>query len=147
MKIEQGVNRKQFNLFSQKSLENIDAQSKFSSFLEQEEKEQSKEELSNLLKDIEKQSKVLVNSKKTKDLLTYKELIKSYMEQVIKNALYIEEKFGYDNIGRRKRYKIVKEIDQKLIELTDNILKEETGTLKVLEQIGDIQGLLTNLYY
>lgn len=147
MKIEHGVGRKQFNNFSHKNTVNIDAENKFSSFLEQEEKEQSKEELNKLLKDIEKQSKILVNSKKTKDLLTYKELIKKYMDEVVDRAIYLEEKYGYDNLGRKKRYKIVKEIDQKLIELTNNILENEEDTLTILEKMGDIQGLLINLYY
>ena len=69
------------------------------------------------------------------------------MDEVISSALLMEEKFSYDNIGRKKKYKIIKEIDEKLISLANMILEKESDKLDILQQMGDIRGLIINLYY
>ena len=55
-----------------------------------------------------------------------------------KEDLIIEE--------RLKVYKLVKEVDTKLVDLTNDILQKEKDSLNLLKRVGEIQGLLINMY-
>jgi uncharacterized protein YaaR (DUF327 family) len=46
-----------------------------------------------------------------------------------------------------KRYKLLDEIDEKLIEMAEELLQTEQGRLELLSKIGEIRGLLINLFY
>ncbi len=147
MKIEHGLNGRSISILSNNNLENIEKKKDFSDFLQKEQQHQTREELNQLLEDIDEQGKELLVSKNIRELSTYKVLIKQFMDEVVKNALLVEDKYSYDKIGRKKRYKILKEIDEKLISLTEMILEKESDQIKILEKMGDIRGLIINLYY
>lgn len=52
--------------------------------------------------------------------------------------------FGLES--RSQQLAIVTEIDEKLIELTEELMKQEKKTVDLLGLIGEIKGLLINLY-
>lgn len=147
MKIEHGVQGKQVKILTNKNIANIEKNRDFSDLLHQEQKESTKEQLHQLLEQIDEQGKKLLTTRNIRELSTYKALIKQFMDEVINNTLLIEDKFSYDGVGRKKRYKIIKEIDEKLISLTNMILDKESDRLSILEQMGDIRGLMVNLYF
>ncbi|MES9803355.1 DUF327 family protein, partial [Priestia megaterium] len=41
---------------------------------------------------------------------------------------------------------LVKEVDTKLVDLTNDILQKEKDSLNLLKRVGEIQGLLINMY-
>ena len=43
-------------------------------------------------------------------------------------------------------YKIIKKVDEKLLELADAVISKEQKGLKVLDLVGEIRGLLLDLY-
>jgi len=49
-------------------------------------------------------------------------------------------------IEERLVYKLVKEVDTKLVDLTNDILQKEKDSLNLLKRVGEIQGLLINMY-
>ncbi|OEG00276.1 hypothetical protein BHF71_05055 [Vulcanibacillus modesticaldus] len=147
MRIGQISQGSSIKLKSKRNIENFESNKGFSDFLHQEGKRHSIEYLNKLLNEIDEQGEKLTKTKKLKDLEAYKRAIKKFMEEVINGALALEERFGFDSRGRQKRYKIIKEIDQRLIELTDGIIEKEGKQLNILDQIGEIRGLLVNLYY
>lgn len=119
----------------------------FSDFLQQEKGKDPKEILKQLLNNIDEQGKKLSQYKNLKELRAYKELIKQFMDETVKLSIQLEERVSYDRLGRTKKMKIIKEIDRKLLELTDLTLQKETDQIKILDQIGEIKGLLVNLYF
>lgn len=119
----------------------------FSDFLQQEKGKDPKEILKQLLNNIDEQGKKLSQYKNLKELRAYKELIKQFMDETVKLSIQLEERVSYDRLGRTKKMKIIKEIDRKLLELTDLTLQKETDQIKLLDQIGEIKGLLVNLYF
>lgn len=120
----------------------------FSDFMQHKNKEYSQELMKKLLDEIDNQGKSLINTKNLKELKTYKNLIKKFMDEALKAALLLDDQYSYDRrSGRTKRYKIIREIDKKLLELTDITLEKEEGNISLLDQIGEIRGLLVNLYY
>ena len=52
--------------------------------------------------------------------------------------------FGFD--GTHSTLALVKEVDQKLVELTEQVMDHEKKTVDLLGLIGEIKGLLVNIY-
>lgn len=95
---------------------------------------------------IEAQGKKLAESQTVEDLKTYKKLVKQFLDDAVKNSLQLEEQRGFSRGGRSKIYKLVKEVDQKLVELTNAVLEKEKKGLDLLGLVGEIQGLIINIY-
>lgn len=104
------------------------------------------EKMMSLMEDIEDQGKTLADSRTVEDLKKYKKLVKEFMEDAINNGLKLEQQRGFNRRGRTKVYKIVKEVDSKLIQLTNTVLNKEKNGLEILNLVGEIKGLLINIY-
>lgn len=104
------------------------------------------ERLTKLVSEIEDQGKVLAEKRTVDHLRKYKKLVKEFMDDAIKNGLQLEEQRGFNRRGRTKIYKIVKEVDSKLIDLTNSVLNKEKSSLDILNKVGEIKGLLINIY-
>ncbi|WP_066290360.1 YaaR family protein [Bacillus sp. FJAT-29937] len=99
-----------------------------------------------MVQDIEDQGKALSEKRTVDELRKYKKLVKSFLEEAVQNGLQLEEQRGFNRRGRTKIYKIVKEVDKKLIDLTNTVLDKEKKGLDILNQVGEIKGLLINIY-
>lgn len=117
----------------------------FSEIMDQSDFKQSKEHLEHLLKNIQSEGKKLADAKTIESLIYYKKLVKSFLEDALKMSLKIEERRGYSRVGRTKALKIISMVDEKLIELTDEFLSTERKGIRLLEKVGELQGLLVNL--
>ncbi len=104
------------------------------------------EKLTKLVQDIEEQGKVLAESRTIDELRKYKKMVKQFMDEAVQHGLQLEERRGFNRRGRTKIYKIVKEVDKKLIELTNTVLDKEQKSLDILSMVGEIKGLLINIY-
>lgn len=105
-----------------------------------------KEQLSSLLDGIQKQGERLVQSRTAADLQKYKKLIQSFLQEVVKNGLSLEITDSFTSMNRGRRLKIIKEIDRNLLELSKEILEKEDANIQLLDKIGEIKGLLIDLY-
>lgn len=104
------------------------------------------EKLTKLVQEIEDQGKVLADSRTIDELRKYKKMVKEFMDEAVQNGLQLEERRGFNRRGRTKIYKIVKEVDKKLIDLTNAVLDKEKKSLDILGMVGEIKGLLINIY-
>ncbi|QKS70996.1 YaaR family protein [Paenalkalicoccus suaedae] len=104
------------------------------------------ERLGQLLEKIDDQGKVLYESRTVDELRKYKQLVKDFMDDAVKLGLNLEENKGFNRRGRTKVYKIVREVDSKLIDLTNAVLHEQKKSLDILNMVGEIRGLLVNIY-
>lgn len=102
--------------------------------------------LQKLMGDIDDQGAVLAESQTVDDLRKYKKLVREFLDESVKNALALEERRGFNRRGRTKIYKIVTEVDKKLLELTDAVLQKQEKGLRILDLVGEIKGLLINVY-
>ena len=118
----------------------------FSEVMSKGRKQQNYERLTGMMKEIEGQGKQLAESRTIDNLRKYKKLVKDFMEEAVSNGLQLEEQRGFNRRGRTKVYKIVKEVDSKLIELTNAVLDKEKKGLDALSLVGEIHGLLINIY-
>ncbi|CAM5413788.1 DUF327 domain-containing protein [Niallia circulans] len=104
------------------------------------------DKLTKLVEEIEGQGKKLSEHRTVDDLRRYKKMVKDFMDEAVNNALKLEEQSGFNRRGRTKVYKIVKEVDKKLVDLTNTLLDKEKNGLDILQSVGEIQGLLINIY-
>ncbi|KAF0825030.1 YaaR family protein [Cytobacillus firmus] len=99
-----------------------------------------------MVQEIEDQGKTLSENRTVDELRKYKKLVKKFLEEAVQNGLQLEEQRGFNRRGRTKIYKIVKEVDRKLIDLTNSVFDKEKKGLDILNQVGEIKGLLINIY-
>ncbi|WP_100406853.1 YaaR family protein [Bacillus solitudinis] len=118
----------------------------FSEVIGQKRDEKVYERLSLLMGKIDDQGKVLSESRTVDELRKYKQLVKEFMEDAVQFGLSLEERRGFNRRGRTKIYKIVQEVDRKLLDLTDAVLEKQKKGLDILNMVGEIKGLLVNVY-
>ncbi|MFC0190351.1 YaaR family protein [Fictibacillus aquaticus] len=120
-----------------------------SSFGEAVAKQQDKmqsEQLTRLLGDIEDQGRRLLHSQTVKDLQVYKSLVQRFVKEAVDFGLQLKQNKSWNGDGRQRTLKVVKETDEKLMELTAIMLEKENRSVQMLDKIGEIKGLLINLY-
>ncbi|MDU4950808.1 MULTISPECIES: YaaR family protein [Clostridium] len=103
----------------------------------------TKEELENYIKEIKKKGSRLAATKSYVDVKNYKETIKKYLKTVVEYTYSLNKNLGF---WENQYYSTVDTINEKLEELTKEILKEEKETLKISSAIDNIQGLLVDIY-
>lgn len=118
----------------------------FSDLLSDQKDRQNKEQLEKMMSDIRKQGDLLADSKQIELLVQYKKMVKNFVSQAVEFAFSVEERRGLSRMGRSKVLKVVAQIDDQLIVITEDFLAQERSRIKLLGKIGELQGLLMNLY-
>jgi uncharacterized protein YaaR (DUF327 family) len=102
--------------------------------------------LQQLLQEIDQQGQQLSEKRTFHVLRKYKDLVKQFMGEVSKNGTGLYQAETWDPYGGNKTLKTIQVLDRKLMELTDQVLNQQKNGLSLLERIGEIKGLLINLY-
>ncbi|MBO0992242.1 YaaR family protein [Bacillus sp. SD088] len=130
----------------QKKIEQATESVRFSEMMTKGREQIVYERMDQMRQDIEAQGQKLAKSQTIEDFKKYKQLVKSFMEDAVNNGLQLKEQRGLDWRGRTKVYKIVKDVDKKLIDLANTVLDKEKSGLNILSLVGEIEGLLINIY-
>ncbi|MBF4695224.1 YaaR family protein [Fusibacter ferrireducens] len=117
----------------------------FTEILAHKDYDQQKEALQKALDEIDRKGHALIENRTVESLFEYKKMIKDFIEETVHKGFEIRERRGFSRTGRNKVMRTVVEIDSKLTELTDLILKREHKEINILKKVGEIQGLLINL--
>ncbi|WP_226537574.1 YaaR family protein [Fictibacillus halophilus] len=104
------------------------------------------EQLTRLLGDIETQGKRLLQSQTVRDLQLYKNLVQRFVKEAVNFGMQLKQNKSWNEQGRSRTLKLVKEIDEQLIQVTEAVLSQEKDSISLLDKIGEIKGLLMNLY-
>ncbi|MBP7791764.1 MAG: YaaR family protein [Candidatus Goldbacteria bacterium] len=100
-----------------------------------------------LIKDIDDQAKILERHRTFEELEKYKDLIKSFIDQVVKKIYMVKVSDSSKiMIKRKKIYYLVEQVDAHLEELTKQVLNKQSETLQFLATIEKIKGLLVDMY-
>ncbi len=118
----------------------------FLEILEVKEDDKARQMLEEMLDVIEEKGKSLSNKRTVEALLDYKKMVKNFIKEAVEYGLKIEEKRGFSRGGRSRSLRMVASIDARLLELTEAILNQEKKHINILDKVGEIQGLLVNLY-
>ncbi len=103
------------------------------------------ERLTGMMNEITMQGNRIKKRKDIGDMRKYRSLIKGFMNEIINRSHKFSRENFLDRRGRHRVYGIIKLIDENLDNLAEELLKEESDNLTILNKIGEIEGLLIDI--
>lgn len=101
--------------------------------------------VSALVGEISDQGKKLSKHTDVRDMKRYRELIKTFLNEVVFRSHKFSRENFLDRRGRHRVYGIVKLIDKNLDELAEALINDEKDNLLILSKIDEIKGLLLDI--
>ena len=99
-----------------------------------------------LMMDITSQGERIARHMDIRDLKRYRGMIKEFLNEVV----YRSHKFSRENFldrrGRHRVYGIIRKIDENLDALAEELVADEQDHLAILSRIGEIEGLLLDIF-
>ena len=102
--------------------------------------------LNTLMEEITMQGDRISKRKDIRDMKKYRGLIKDFMNEVINRSHQFSRENFLDRRGRHRVYGIIRLVDQTLDELAQELVKDEKDNLAILAKIGEIRGLLLDIF-
>lgn len=99
-----------------------------------------------LLSDITAQGERIARHMDIRDMRKYRELIREFMNEVVFRSHKFSRENFLDRRGRHRVYGIIKLIDANLDELAQELVKDEKDHITILNKIGEIRGLLLDIF-
>lgn len=107
---------------------------------------QLQERLNTLLNEITTQGERIAQHMDIRDMKKYRGLVKDFLNEVVNRSHKFSRENFLDRRGRHRVYGIIRLVDETLDELAGELVKDEKDHLGILEKIGEIQGLLLDIF-
>ncbi len=104
------------------------------------------ERLNLMMQEIVMQGDKLVKRMDVKDMRRYRSLIKDFMNEIVNRSHKFSRENFLDRRGRHRVYGIIRLVDEKLDELAQELVKDEKDNIKILSVVGEIRGLLLDIF-
>lgn len=128
------------------SMQNSPVSTKFGQMVSKQEQRMQTETITKLLGDISTAGDRLARSRNLRDMAKFKMLIRKFLHEAVDFGMGLKQSHTWNRFGEGRKLKIVETIDEKLVELAEEILNKEKSNIELLDKIGEIRGLLINLY-
>lgn len=102
--------------------------------------------LSTLMESITMEGEKLSKRRDIKDMKHYRGLIKEFLNEVVTHSHSFSRENYLDRRGRHRVYGIIRLIDENLDQLAQELMKDEKDNLAILNKIGEIRGLLLDIF-
>ena len=102
--------------------------------------------LTTLMEEITMQGDRISKKKDIKDMRRYRSLIKDFMNEVVSRSHSFSRENFLDRKGRHRVYGIIRLVDETLDELAQELMKEQKDNISILQKIGDIRGLILDIF-
>ncbi|MGL5260018.1 MAG: YaaR family protein [Lachnospiraceae bacterium] len=102
--------------------------------------------LNGLLEEITMQGNRLSKKRDVRDMKKYRGLIKEFVNEVVNRSHEFSRENYLDRRGRHRVYGIIRRVDETLDELLQELVKDEQDNLAILNKIGEIRGLLLDIF-
>ncbi|MFI3176589.1 MAG: YaaR family protein [Eubacteriales bacterium] len=99
-----------------------------------------------LIEEITMQGNRLSKRMDVRDMKRYRSLVKEFMNEVVTHSHEFSRENFLDRRGRHRVYGIVKLVDEALDALAQELVQEEKDHLNILNKIGEIRGLLLDIF-
>ncbi len=103
------------------------------------------EKLNLLLNNISVQGELIARHRDIRDMKKYRGLIREFMNEIVNRSHKFSRENFLDRKGRHRVYGIIRMVDENLNELAEELLKDETDHIAILNKIGEIEGLLLDI--
>ena len=104
------------------------------------------EKLTGLMSEITAQGERISKKKDIRDMKKYRSLIKDFMNEIVNRSHEFSRENFLDRRGRHRVYGIVRLVDENLDALAQELCKEEKDNMEILAKLGEIRGLLLDLF-
>ncbi|UFU01502.1 YaaR family protein (plasmid) [Radiobacillus kanasensis] len=104
------------------------------------------QELTKLMTDLSAQGEKVAQHQSFRDLAKYKRLVKKFVKEAVQYGMDLKHSHSWTSQGSNRKLTIVEQVDEKLIELTEAVMDQEKKQIDILGLIGEIKGLLINIY-
>ncbi|TQR18219.1 YaaR family protein [Psychrobacillus vulpis] len=145
MKINQDL-RLGIDKIRKESIQNNTQATKFGQMITKHEQRMQTDTMTRLLGDISTAGDRLARSRNLRDMAKFKMLIRKFLQETVDFGMGLKQSHTWNRFGEGRKLKIVETIDEKLVELAEEILDQEKSSIDLLDKIGEIKGLLINLY-
>lgn len=102
--------------------------------------------LQTLMEAITMEGDKIAKKKDLRDMKHYRGLVKEFLNEVVSRSHAFSRENFLDRRGRHRVYGIIRLIDENLDTLTQELMKEEKDNLTILSTIGEIRGLLLDIF-
>ena len=99
-----------------------------------------------MMEQITMQGNKLAKHRDVKDMKRYRGLIKEFMNEVVTHSHEFSRENFLDRRGRHRVYGIIRLVDETLDELAKELVKDEQDNIAILGKIGEIRGLLLDIF-
>lgn len=99
-----------------------------------------------MMEEIVMQGDKITKRMDVKDMRRYRALIKDFMNEIVNRSHKFSRENFLDRRGRHRVYGIVRLVDGKLDELAQELMKEEKDEIAILARVGEIRGLLLDIF-
>jgi hypothetical protein len=104
------------------------------------------ERLNLMMQEITQQGDRISKKMDIRDMRKYRALIKDFMNEVVNRSHKFSRENFLDRRGRHRVYGIIKRVDETLDELAQELVKDEKDHIAILSKIGEIKGLLLDIF-
>ena len=127
------------------SIESKNSKSKldFSDSFNQTNRSKTKEELETYIKEIKTTGERLAVTQNYTDVIKYKQVIKGYLKSIVD---YVYDLNKNDSFWDKNYFTTVKTVNEKLEEITKELIYEQKENIDVAAKIDEINGLLIDIY-
>ncbi|HPU63904.1 MAG TPA: YaaR family protein [Mobilitalea sp.] len=98
-----------------------------------------------MLEEITVQGKKLGKRMDIRDMKHYRELIRSFLNEIVSRSHKFTRENFLDRKGRHRVYTMIKLVNKELDELAAELIKDEKDHILILNKIDEIRGLLIDL--
>ena len=130
---------------AQKQVQQADGTFKFT-LVSQIEEADLQAALTHMLEEITMQGDKLAKHRDIRDMKRYRTLIKGFMNKIVNRSHAFSRENFLDKRGRHRVYGIVRLVDENLDKLAQELVKEEKDNIAILGIIGEIRGLLLDIF-
>lgn len=102
--------------------------------------------LTEMMEEITMQGDRISKKMDVRDMRKYRTLIKSFLNEVVTRSHKFSRENFLDRRGRHRVYGIIKQVDDTLDALARELVKEEKDHIAILSRIGEIRGLLLDIF-
>lgn len=99
-----------------------------------------------MIEDITQQGNKLGKRMDIRDMKLYRKLIKDFMNEIVTHSHEFSRENFLDKKGRHRVYGMVRLVDETLDELAEELMRDEKDHIAILNKIGEIRGLLLDLF-
>lgn len=120
--------------------------SRFSADLLQTQDGQYKGRMNALLEQITQQGLKLGQVPTYSELKTYRNLVRKFVGEAVGRMYTVQSQAGWDRQGRQKLYTTIRQIDDQLAGLTEDVRQGQERQLEIMSRQDAIRGMLVDLY-